>query len=67
MLTEDRFNALVGDVAKLNGISEDLAADLVAYVGDTPQCDENGELIACDSTGRRHLIRWPEEEDETSK
>ncbi len=65
MLTETEFMDLVRDIARLNGLSEAVAADLMATIGDTPITDEEGYVVATASEeqgGKAYRLIWPEEE-----
>lgn len=57
MIEFAQFEALAADVAKLNGLSEDEAADIVSKVGDTPDVDAQGNVVF---EGR--ALRWPFDE-----
>lgn len=51
MLTEASFIAAAAEIARLNGISEALAASHLAAIGDTPELDADGLAIVRDAAG----------------
>lgn len=57
MIAIDQFEDLATEVAKLNGLTEDEAAAIVAKVGDTPELDAAGNVLF---EGR--TLRWPFDE-----
>jgi hypothetical protein len=61
-MTPDAFDQLVEEVAQLNGLSEDVAADLVARVGDTPETDDQDRVVVTSEDGVEHRLVWPIEE-----
>lgn len=63
MMSIDQFEALAQDVARLNGISEDLALAAVAAAGDTPETNDAGQVVVTVGLDLLTLI-WPESDDE---
>ena len=60
----EEFYAAIKHLAELNGLDEELAGELMAYIGDTPEENVKGRVIAKDEQGREyHLIRPSEEPD----
>jgi hypothetical protein len=60
MFTEAAFNSAAAELARLNGISEDLAGELLARIGDTPELADNGQVIVRDEAGQEIArVRWP--------
>lgn len=51
MFTETAFNETVAELARLNGISEDLAGDYLARIGDAPELAEDGRVIVRNAAG----------------
>ncbi|MFZ4777799.1 MAG: hypothetical protein ACOYM3_20715 [Terrimicrobiaceae bacterium] len=45
MLTPDAFDEMVKDIAKLNGLSYEAAGRIAALIGDTPEVDDNGNVL----------------------
>jgi hypothetical protein len=54
MMEFDQFQELVDDVAKMNGLTEEEAGDIVAEIGDTPEVNAAGNVVY---QGRE--LRWP--------
>lgn len=68
MMTEDAFNQAIDELASLNGISPDLAGELMARIGDTPDIDEEGYVSVPDDAGTLHRVKYPmPEEDDDSE
>jgi hypothetical protein len=63
-MTFEAFSDLVDCVAALNGLTEELAAELVAEVGDTPMLDDSGLVVVTDGSGKEHRLKWPWEGDD---
>ena len=61
-MTEDEFSAMASALAFLNGLDPDFALELMTNIGDTPETDGTGHVIARDDQGREHRLRWPVEE-----
>jgi hypothetical protein len=61
-MTPDDFEALIAEVAELNNLPEDLAAEIVSAVGDTPM-EEDGKVIAV-VRGQEYRLVWPTEDEE---
>ena len=52
MFSEADFNTAAAELAQLNGISAELAADYLARIGDTPElAEEDAHAIVRDDTG----------------
>lgn len=64
MMSEEQFNAAARELAELNGIPEDLAAELLADIGDTPELDQDGLVIAHADDGTEHRLQFPTEGEE---
>ena len=61
MYAEAAFYAEAAELARLNGISEDLASDYLAGIGDTPELAEDGRVIVRDEDGTEIArVIWPE-------
>lgn len=54
------FSSLVQDLARLNGISEDEAAEVAAAIGDTPALDEQGRALF---NGRAYVIPTSQDDE----
>jgi len=50
-LTPKDFNQLIGEIARRNGISEDLAGDYLLAIGDAPEVDAQGRAIVRSKDG----------------
>lgn len=60
-MTESDFNAAAEELAKLNGITAELAGEYLSIIGDTPEL-ENGEAIVRDAHGAEIArVKLPED------
>lgn len=59
--TQEAFSAAIKHLAELNGLDEELAGELMVYIGDTPEDDGDGWVIAKDRQGKVYRLRWPSE------
>ena len=65
MIDPEEFEALIPEVAALNGFDLDTAGDVVAAVGDCIALDpETGLIVANLPDGRTLKVRWPQGEDD---
>ena len=59
-LSFSAFDALVRDLCRHNDLTRDLAAQLASFIGDTPELDENGLVVAKDAEGKEYRLRLPQ-------
>jgi hypothetical protein len=52
MMSPDQFNEAAKNLARLNGLTEERAQELLARVGDTPELGEDGRVVVRDEHGR---------------
>lgn len=50
-MTPAAFDEQVRDLARLNGVSENRAGELMALIGDTPELADDGRVIVRDLQG----------------
>ncbi len=60
MLAFDGFKVFADELARLNGLSEDEAAEVAAVIGDTPEVDDQGRVLV---NGRAYIMPMSEDDE----